>query len=93
MDDHPHQIQARTDELQAGKLHDASREAAAKLHTAFELFDAAEEIQRLNLRRRHPTATDEEIETLLGRWISKVDEPQDAPWTLRLRPDLDPRSR
>ena len=55
---------------------------------AFELFVAAKEIQRLNLRRRNPVASDAELERLLGRWLSKADEPLEGPWSLRLGEDL-----
>ncbi len=42
---------------------------AAKLRTAFDLFVAGRRLMRQNLRRRHPGASDEEIDRLLGAWM------------------------
>lgn len=54
-----------------------------KLHRAFELFEAAREIMRQNLRRRNPDKSEAEIEALLQRWIQKKDEIRQVPWTVR----------
>lgn len=43
----------------------------ARMETAFDLYDLAEEMMRQNLRRRFPTGTDEEIEARLTRWLQK----------------------
>lgn len=49
----------------------------ARMETAFDLFDLAEEMMRQNLRRRFPAATEDEIEGRLLRWLQKrpFDEP------------------
>ena len=43
--------------------------AARKLATALQLHEFGIEMMRANLRRRHPDLDDEEIETLLTRWL------------------------
>lgn len=43
--------------------------AAARLRTALELAELAAAIMEQNLRRRHPEASDEEIQRLLLRWL------------------------
>jgi hypothetical protein len=43
----------------------------ARMETAFDLYDLAEEMMRQNLRRRFPAGTDEEIEARLTRWLQK----------------------
>jgi hypothetical protein len=48
-----------------------SAEASARLQVAVELADLAEEIMRANLRRRHPRATDDEIEDMLVAWYAE----------------------
>lgn len=40
---------------------------AESFRTTLQLFDAGVALQRQNLRRQHPEASDEEIERLLGR--------------------------
>lgn len=45
--------------------------AAAKLRTAFDLFVAGERMMRQNLKRRHPKASDAEIERRLRAWMSE----------------------
>ena len=45
--------------------------AAARLRTAFDLFVAGERMMRQNLRRRHPEATDAEIESRLRAWMRR----------------------
>ena len=39
-----------------------------RFRTSMDLLEAAEQIMRQNLRRRHPEASPVEIEILLGRW-------------------------
>ena len=41
----------------------------ARMRAAFDLADLAVEIQRQNLRRRHPDASREEIGSLLNAWL------------------------
>jgi uncharacterized protein YqeY len=71
-------------------MHNDPQVMAEKLRVALELFDAAVAIQRQNLRRRNPSASDEEIEALLERWVSKRDEPleEDPPWLVRGKLEL-----
>lgn len=45
--------------------------AAANLRTAFDLFTAGVRLQRQNLRRRHPDASEEEIDRLLKAWMQE----------------------
>ena len=45
--------------------------AAERLRVALDLHDAGVEVMRQNLRRKHPTATEAEIERLVGRWLSE----------------------
>lgn len=50
----------------------ATRSAAAvaeAFRTTLDLFDAGVALQRQNLRRRHPGASDEEIDRRLGQWL------------------------
>lgn len=51
-------------------------EIAMKLRATFELYEFAEEVMRLNLRRRHPEASDEEIERRLLSWLRKESVPE-----------------
>jgi hypothetical protein len=39
------------------------------MRCAFDLFEAGLDLQRQNLRRRHPAATEEEIHALLEAWL------------------------
>ena len=48
-----------------------SESAADKFAIALDLFKAAEAIQRQNLRRRFPDATEHEVEQRLQGWLSK----------------------
>lgn len=61
--------------------------AAASLQERFravlDLYDTSVEIMRLNLRRRLPHATEDEIRTALRRWLAKADEREPTPWTTR----------
>lgn len=43
--------------------------AAARLQQALELYTIGVDVMRQNLRRRHPTLPDEDIERLLGHWL------------------------
>jgi hypothetical protein len=43
------------------------------MRITFDLYETAESIMRLNLRRRHPQADDEEIERRLLAWLRKQD--------------------
>jgi hypothetical protein len=49
---------------------DADTAAAARLRTAFDLFVAGRRMMRQNLRRRHPEASEQEIDQLLAAWMS-----------------------
>ena len=40
-----------------------------RMRLTFDLFEASVQMQRLNLRRRHPEADDEEIERRLVEWL------------------------
>jgi hypothetical protein len=42
---------------------------AARLLAAFDLYQAAEDMKRMQLRRRHPEASDEEIEEKILEWL------------------------
>lgn len=43
----------------------------ARMKLAFDLYEAAEEIMRQNLRRTFPDAAREEIERRLAHWLQK----------------------
>lgn len=47
----------------------SSSAEAGRLRAALEMFDEGVEMMRLNLRRRHPGASGEEIERLLVEWV------------------------
>ena len=51
------------------EMSDADQTAAARLRTAFDLFLAGERMMRQNLKRRHPEASDQEIERRLRAWM------------------------
>lgn len=44
-------------------------EAGERLRLALELHEAGVALMRCNLRRRHPAATEAELDELLGRWL------------------------
>ena len=44
---------------------------ADRLIMTFELFEFGVEMMAANLRRRHPDATPEKIEQLLGEWLAE----------------------
>lgn len=50
---------------------ETSRDSAVieRMRLTFDLFEAAEQMMRLNLRRRHPEADEEEIERRLTEWL------------------------
>jgi Rv0078B-related antitoxin len=41
------------------------------MRCAFDLFAAGLDLQRQNLRRRHPGATEDEIDALLDAWLEQ----------------------
>ncbi len=40
-----------------------------RIRLAFELYEASEQMMRLNLRRRYPEADEEEIERRIVEWL------------------------
>lgn len=42
-----------------------------RMRIAFDLYQVAEDMMRLNLRRRNPDATDAEIEQGIQNWLAK----------------------
>jgi hypothetical protein len=52
----------------------SENETARRLRLAFDLYAAAEEIQRQNLRRENPEASEQEIEEGIRRWLAKPPE-------------------
>jgi hypothetical protein len=48
---------------------DSPDAAAERLRLALDFYEAGEALMRQNLRRAHPHASDEEIETMLVRWL------------------------
>lgn len=50
-------------------------EVLARMRTAFDLSQAAEDIMRQNLRRRFPAASEEQIERRLLSWLRKEPDP------------------
>lgn len=48
---------------------DTNETAARRLRLAFDLYAAGEAIMRQNLERRHPEASESEIERLLVVWL------------------------
>jgi hypothetical protein len=47
--------------------------AAERFRQALSLFDDGVALQRMNLRRRYPQQSDEEIERLLLGWLARED--------------------
>jgi hypothetical protein len=47
----------------------SSRRVAASFRTTLDLFETGVNLMRQNLRRRHPGATDVEIERRLREWL------------------------
>jgi hypothetical protein len=50
---------------------DDEETAADRLELALDLHDAGVEMMRATLKRRMPTATDDEIEDALSAWLAK----------------------
>ncbi len=48
-------------------------EILARMESAFELYELAEQIMRQNIRRRHPGLSEEEVEERLAAWLQKRD--------------------
>jgi Rv0078B-related antitoxin len=48
---------------------DSPEMLAARLRTAFDLFELGESMRRSQLRREYPDATEGEIEALLVTWL------------------------
>jgi hypothetical protein len=42
---------------------------AEALRATLDLYQTGVDLMRQNLRRRHPDATEQEVERLLGRWL------------------------
>lgn len=61
-------------------------EVLARMKVTMELYQAAEEMMRQNLRRRHPQAGEEEIERRLLSWLRKEDESENWPPHIVIRP-------
>jgi ribose 1,5-bisphosphokinase PhnN len=57
----------------------------ARFRALLDLYDLSATLMRQNLRRRHPDASEEEIEARLRRWLAKADEREPSPWTVRRR--------
>ena len=55
--------------LRGLEMSDADKTAAARLRTAFDLYIAGRRMMRQNLRRRHPEASDREIDSRLRGWL------------------------
>ncbi len=47
---------------------------AANLRLTFELFEFGVEMMRQKLKRKSPTASEEEVQRQLEQWLSKEDE-------------------
>ena len=47
------------------------REVLARMRMAFELYEMAEQMKRQNLRRRHPGASEEEIDRAIQEWLRR----------------------
>jgi hypothetical protein len=53
-----------------GRVPEDRAAAAERLRLALDLYAAGEALMRQNLRRRHPAASEEEIEAQLTSWVS-----------------------
>jgi hypothetical protein len=49
--------------------HDPPEVLAQRLRTALDLCELGESMRRMQLRRKHPDATDQQIESLLVAWL------------------------
>jgi hypothetical protein len=65
---------------------DSPTELGRRLDQALALADEGLEIMGQNLRRRHPDASDEEIQERLSAWVN--DRPPDCPGPSRTIPGL-----
>jgi Rv0078B-related antitoxin len=54
-------------------------EVLSRMQVAMELYQAAEEMMRQNLRRWHPHESEEEIERRLLSWLRKEDDSETWP--------------
>jgi hypothetical protein len=55
-------------------------EVLARMRIAFDLYQTAVDMMRLNLRRRHPKASEEELARRLQKWMFEQEEgPPDSP--------------
>ena len=54
-----------------------SSSAGGAFRTTLGLFETGVELMRQNLRRSHPNATQQEIESRLDNWLRDVTRPQD----------------
>jgi hypothetical protein len=50
-------------------MHHEASTPGGKLRAALEMFESGVALMRQNLRRRHPDASDEEIDRLLVEWL------------------------
>jgi Rv0078B-related antitoxin len=50
-------------------MSDVKGDAAARLRLAVDMADFGIDLQRQNLRRRHPDASEREIDELLDQWL------------------------
>lgn len=68
----------------------SSEQRATKLRTAFALHESGVALKRAQLRRQHPSASEEELAQLLAAWLQ--DRPGakygDSAGTLRERAEL-----
>lgn len=55
--------------LRAVAVAQAALTPAEALRVAFELAEAGTDMMRMNLRRRHPEASLEELEVMLREWL------------------------
>lgn len=53
-------------------IHDP--EILARMESAFELYELAEQIMLQNIRRRHPGLNEEEVEERLVVWLQHCDD-------------------
>lgn len=62
-------------------------EILARMRIAFDLYQAAEDMMRLNLQRRYPEASEAEIERHLLAWLAEQPEsPRHSPFPPGGRP-------
>jgi hypothetical protein len=68
----------------------SSAEAAERMRVTLDLFELGEAMTRQRLRRKHPRATDAEIEVLIVEWLERRPGAEDGdadghrvPWRRR----------